>query len=124
MDVDMVNKVYLDPTGILQIWVIGDQDAETVREMGEKLYLYVHELRAASRPVLILDNLLKMGATNSDARREVARIARTLDFDRGAMVGGGSLPMRYGTNLMLTAIGKRSLRYFSTLESATNWLLA
>src|SRR5690349_1169852 len=117
----MVNKVYIDTDGLLQIWVVGDQTRETVREMGEKLEFYTRQLRDDGRPVLVLDNLLKMGETTSEARHEVARIARHLDLDRGAMVGGGSPIMRYGTNMMLQAIGRKNLRYFTSLDVARQW---
>jgi UDP-N-acetylmuramyl pentapeptide synthase len=119
----MVNKVYLDQDGLLQIWVIGDQSAESVREMGEKLAFYTRQLREQHKPVLILDNLIKMGETSSEARKEVARLTKTLDFDRAVMVGDGSLVMRYGTNLMLRAIGRSNTRYFNAMESARKWLL-
>jgi hypothetical protein len=118
------NKVYVDDEGLLHIWVIGDQTADSVREIGEKLRFYSAELRSEGRPVLVLDNLLQMGRTTSEARGEVARIARSLDMDRGAMVGGSSRTMRLGTNLMLRAIGRHNLRYFANLESAHKWLLA
>jgi acylphosphatase len=120
----MVNKVFIDPEGVLTILVIGDQTAESIREMGEKLDFYTKELRGQGRRVLVLDNLLKMGRTTSDARREVARVAKALDADRAVMVGGGSRIMRYGTNLMLKAIGRSNLRYFSRVEPARAWLLA
>jgi hypothetical protein len=120
----MYNKVYVDEEGLLQIWVIGDQTADSVREMGEKLAFYTAELRSEGQPVLLLDNLLRMGNTTSEARREVARIAGRLDMDRGAMVGGANRTMRLGTNLMLRAIGRRNLRYFASLESAHKWLMA
>lgn len=118
----MLNKVYLDQAGILQIWVIGDQDYDSVREMGEKLTYYVGMLRQKQQPVLILDNLIKMGETTSEARREVARIAKSLDFDRAVMIGDGSMAMRIGTNLMLRAIGKGNARYFSKTEKGLSWL--
>jgi hypothetical protein len=124
MEAATVNKVYIDSDGLLQIWVIGDQTAESVCEMGEKLALYARQLRDKHKPVLVIDNLIKMGNTTSEARREVARIARILDLDRGAMVGGGALPMRLGTNLMLKAIGRPNMRYFSNMESAKRWVLS
>ncbi|HEY2004066.1 MAG TPA: STAS/SEC14 domain-containing protein [Candidatus Saccharimonadia bacterium] len=120
----MVNKVFVDSGGLLQILVIGPQTRESVREMGEKLGFYVRQLRTESRPVLILDNLIQLGRTTSEARAEVARLARSLDYDRAAMVGDGSWPMRYGTNLMLRAIGRSNVRYFSNLGSAEKWLKA
>jgi UDP-N-acetylmuramyl pentapeptide synthase len=118
----MLNKVQLNPDGVIEIWVVGDQTAASVREMGEKVAFYITELRAAGRPVLVLDNLLRLGHTSSDARREVARLARALAFDRLAMAGGASPAMRYGTNLMLRAIGRTSIRYFASPDSAREWL--
>jgi UDP-N-acetylmuramyl pentapeptide synthase len=119
----MVNKVYVDSDGFLQVWVIGDQSEDSVREMGEKMAAYVTQLRSQRKRVLVLDNLIKMGKTTSEARREVGRIAKSLDFDRGAMVGDSSMFMRYSTNLMLRAIGKSNLRYFGNIDSARRWLL-
>jgi len=118
----MVNKVFVDPSGLLQIWVVGNQTGDSVREMGEKVVYYIEQLRGSHQPVLILDNLKEMGQTTSEARREVARLARSLRFDRAAMVGDGSAAMRYGTNLMLRAIGRRNIRYFASLDAAQLWL--
>lgn len=120
----MVNKVFVDPDGLLQVLVIGPQSRESVREMGEKLGFYAEQLRHDGQPVLILDDLRKMGETTTEARSEVARIAKALDYDRCAMVGDGSWPMRYGTNLMLRAIGRCHVRYFGNLETARKWLQA
>ena len=119
----MVNRVYIDSDGLIQIWVIGDQTHETVREMGEKIGYFIEQQRHLRRPVLVLDNLQKMGHTTSQARGEVARLAKTLTFDRAAMVGDGSAAMRYGTNLMMRAVGRSNVRYFSSLDSARIWLL-
>ena len=119
----MVNKVFISDRGIIEIWVIGHQTYDSVREMGEKIGRYVQEQRAAGVPVLILDNIIDLGTTTSDARREVARLAKTLTFDRAAMVGNGSRAMRFGTNLMLHAIGRSNTRYFSHLYAAEDWLL-
>ncbi len=117
-----VNKVFVNRAGLLEIYVCGDQTEATVREMGEKLGYYIRQLRETGKPVLVLDNLVAMGETTSEARRTVARLARTMDFDRCAMLGNGSAPMRYGTNLMLRAIGRANVRYFGNLESAVKWL--
>src|SRR5262245_21744088 len=100
----MLNKVYLDNEGLLTMLVIGNQTEESLRDMGENLFFYTKQLRLQNQPVRVLDNLVRMGQTTSEARREVARIAKALDCDRAAMVGDGSFPMRLGTNLMLKAI--------------------
>jgi hypothetical protein len=119
----MINKVFVNSEGFIEIWVVGDQTAADTREMGEKVTYYIEQLRTVGKPVLILDNLIKMGRTDNDVRKEVGRFGKTLDFDRAAMVGDGSLFMRYGTNLMLRAVGRPNARYFGNLESARKWLL-
>jgi hypothetical protein len=118
----VLNRVFLTKDDIIQIDVVGPQTAESVREMGEKIAAYVHDLQQAKKPILILDNLKAMGDTTPEARQEVARIARTINFDRGAMVGDANPLMRYGTNLMLRAINKSNLRYFASFDAALIWL--
>jgi len=117
-----MNKVFLNHQGVIEIEVVGDQTTASVRVMGEAIAALASQLRAQSRPVLLLDNLKRMGETTPEARSEVSRLAKTLEFDRGAMVGDGSMMMRYGTNLMLRAIGRSSLRYFSSRDAALMWL--
>lgn len=118
----MINKVFVDNEGLIRIWVVGDQTPDSVREMGEKIAFYIRQLRSDQQPVFILDDLRRIGETNSEVRREVAHLAKTLDYDRAAMVGDGSLLMRYGTNLMLKAVGHSHARYFGNEETAVKWL--
>lgn len=117
-----MNRVYRTPTHIIEIEVVGDQTAASVRAMGIEAARLAAQLRREQRPVLVLDNLKRLGHTDSAARREVARIARQLDFDRGAMLGDATPLMRLGTNLMLRAIGRPNLRYFASRDAALLWL--
>jgi UDP-N-acetylmuramyl pentapeptide synthase len=71
---------------------------------------------------MVLDDLKRMGETNSAARAEVARLAKTLDFDRCAMLGEANPMMRYGTNLMLRAIGRSNVKFFASQDAALMWL--
>ncbi len=118
----MRNQVYQNRRGYIEINVIGNQTKESVRQMGEETSVLISTIRRQSRPVMILDNLKAMGETTPEARREVARLAKTLGFDRIAMLGDSSMMMRYGTNLMLRAIGQRNIRYFSSHDGALLWL--
>jgi UDP-N-acetylmuramyl pentapeptide synthase len=118
----LVNRVFIDREGFLAICVCGEQTGESVREMGEKITAFGRQLRETGAPILIMDDLTAMGETTSEARKEVARLAKTLDFDRCAMLGNGTAVMRYGTNLMLRAIGKSNVRYFGNRSSARKWL--
>lgn len=118
-----MNQIFLNEDSIIEIIVVGNQTDLSVREMGEHIAVLIAHLQRTGRPVLILDNLKNLGQTTSPARKEVAYLARTLAFDRAAMVGDGSPMMRYGTNLMLQAIGRPNLRYFASRDAALVWLL-
>ena len=118
----MRNKVYLTQEGYIEIEVVGDQTDQSVKEMGEEISALIAKLKHKKRPVLVLDNLKAMGDTTPEARREVARLAKSLGFDRTAMLGRSGAMMRYGTNLMLRAIGRHNIRYFSSRDGALLWL--
>jgi UDP-N-acetylmuramyl pentapeptide synthase len=118
----MSNKVSLNDAGFIEIQVVGDQTAESVAAMGRQIIVLATQLRADGRPVLIYDDLTRLGMTTSEARREVGRLARTLDYDRLVMVGSSGTVMRHGTNLMLRAIGRPDARYFASRDAAYIWL--
>jgi hypothetical protein len=118
----MENKVFINALGLLEINVRGDQTRESVQAMGQSIQELINQLQATNRPVLLLDDLKKMGETDSAARSEVARLAKTLDFDRCAMLGDSNPMTRYGTNLMLRAIGKSNVKFFASRDAALMWL--
>ena len=116
------NRVHINALGLLEINVIGDQTEESVRAMGMAIDRCITKLHASNQPVLVLDDLKQMGKTDSAARAEVARLAKTLNFDRCAMMGDSSPMMRYGTNLMLLAIGRSNVKFFASRDAALMWL--
>ncbi|HEX7260172.1 MAG TPA: STAS/SEC14 domain-containing protein [Candidatus Saccharimonadia bacterium] len=116
-----LNRVYLK-NHILRVDVIGDQTQETVEDMGRQLTDHIVQLRKAGQKVLLLDNVQKIGRTDMQAVRAVAILGRILDYDRAAMVGDGSAPMRTGINLLLRTIRRSSIQYFSNLKDAETWL--
>lgn len=118
----MLNKVFINSRSAVEIRVVGYQNENSVREMGERIAACIVRLQKQKLPVLILDDLREMGPTTSEARRMVDHLSRTLQFDRAVMVGDGSGIMKHGTNLMLRAIGKKNLRYFNSLKEAKDWL--
>ena len=116
------NRVYLNSDGIIEIEVIGDQNAASVELMGRQADTLITQLKAVGKPCILLDNLLQVGKVGPEARRSVVEIAKRLDFDRAAMLGQGGL-MRFGANLMLRATGKSyNLRYFDDRDEAIKWL--
>ena len=118
----MKNRVFIAKNGVIQIDVVGDQTPESVRAIGREVMALVTALRIQNRRVLILDNLKELGKTDSATRHEVAVLANQLYYDRAVMVGDSNPVMRYGTNLMLKAIGRSNLRYFASFDAAWLWL--
>lgn len=117
------NQVVLDQHGIIVINVVGDQTSDTVRQMGTQIAKLIDSRRKQNSPVLILDDLSQMGQTDTAARKQVAELARRLNFDRAAMLGNGSPMMRYGTTFMIRAFGQvDKVRYFDDRAKALEWL--
>lgn len=118
-----MNSVTLDSQGIIVIQVVGDQDEQSVEQMGHEINALITEQRKIGKPCLILDDLLQMGAVGPKARKKVVALAKELDYDRAVMVGKGGL-MRFGTNLMLRATGRSSrVKYMENSAEARRWLL-
>ena len=115
------NAVYMQDN-LLWIDVVGNQTGETVRGMGLLIEAEIAKLRAAGKPVLILDNLAGIGETPVDAVKAVAILARVLDYDRAALLDQKTALMRATTNLLLKSIGRADARYFSEIEAAKAWL--
>ncbi|MBW4061954.1 hypothetical protein HJC99_05280 [Candidatus Saccharibacteria bacterium] len=115
------NAVYMRED-LLWIEVVGDQNGETIRAMGELIDAQITILRRAHKPVLVLDDLTRIGNANTDALKGVAILARMLDYDLAAMLDKKSALMRGGTNLLLTSIGRADARYFSDRDKAMNCL--
>jgi UDP-N-acetylmuramyl pentapeptide synthase len=118
----MGNRVYINHDRLIEIEVVGDQTPAAIRLMGEEIRRLTTRLRAQNQPVLVLDNLKRLGVTTPECRREVAQLVRTLDYDRVAMLGNANIMMRHGTNLMLRAIGQPRARFFASRAAAYIWL--
>jgi UDP-N-acetylmuramyl pentapeptide synthase len=117
------NRVFINEQGIIEIQVVGDQTVESVQVMGDKALALAREQQTKGNSVLLLDNLLEMGTVPAEARRRVADLIKSNDYDRLAMLGRGSV-LRFGANLILQATGKGSkVKYFEDRAACTAWLL-
>lgn len=116
------NRVFLNDDGIIEILVVGQQNAASVEFMGRQADTLITQRKASGKPPLILDNLLDLGPVDGPGRKLVVELAKRMDYDRLAMLGKGGI-MRLGSNLMLRAIGQSyRAKYFDDREKATAWL--
>lgn len=117
------NKVFINDQGLLEIHVVGDQTYDTVMQMGQEMKRLIAELESQHKPVLVLDDVTRMERTNTGARQAVNHIARTFSYKKAAMVGSSAPLMRYGTMLLLQAIGMgQKIKYFDDQQAAIDWL--
>ncbi|HET9412001.1 MAG TPA: STAS/SEC14 domain-containing protein [Candidatus Saccharimonadales bacterium] len=118
----MKNQVTLK-NGIVYIMVSGDQTEQSVLAMGSEVRKLLAELKKDGKPLLVLDDITKLGNTDIAARKTVVELAKNLPYRRAAMLGDGSVLMRVGTNLLLRAMGKGdAVRYFEDRTKALQWL--
>jgi len=116
------NRVFLNKDGIIEIMVVGAQNATSIETMGREADALVTQMKAVGKPCLILDNLLQIGPVDAQGRKLVVDLAKRIDYDRAAMLGKGGV-MRLGANLMLRAVGQAyRTRYFDDRDQAIKWL--
>ncbi len=117
------DTVHLREDGIIEVDSAGDKTVFIIKGMGDAIRELAAIQRDIKRPVLILDDLRELGNVPPEARRMVVELAKTLDYDRIAMVGANGV-LRLGANLMFQASGKANkLKYFDSYEKAVEWLL-
>jgi UDP-N-acetylmuramyl pentapeptide synthase len=116
------NRVFINEQGLIEIIVDGDQTVESVQAMADEALRMSLEQRNAGKRALILDNLLHMGNVPPEARRRVVELVKSMDYEKLAMVGKGTI-LRLGTNLMLQATSKGNrVKYFEDYDKAVLWL--
>ena len=116
------NRVFINKHGMIEIKVRGDQTVSSVQAMGDEAIQLGRALRNEHKPALILDNLLEIGEVPPEARKRVADLVRSSDYDKLAMLGAGTL-IKLGANLILQATGRgKQVRYFDSRTAAIRWL--
>jgi len=117
------NQVFVTEQGIVEIQVVGDQTVASVQAMGDKALELGETQRVAGKPVILLDNLLRMGSVPAEARKLVVELIKSNEYDKLAMLGADPV-LRFGANLMLQATGKgKRVKYFEDREACVAWLL-
>lgn len=117
------NKVFLNLDDIVEITVVGSQTQESVTAMGDAARTYLQDLSSRGQPCLVLDDITQLGRTDIQARQAVSQLARTLPYKKAAILGTANVLMRYGTMLLLQAIGMgNKIKYFDTRDAAVAWL--
>lgn len=118
------NRVFLNDKGIVEIHVVGDQTPSSVQAMADEAMQLCAQQRSKHKPALVLDNLLQIGTVPAEARRLVAQLVRSTDYDRFAMLGSGAV-LKLGANLILRATGRGAyVSYFDDEQKAIAWLQA
>ena len=117
------NRVFINDQDIIEIQVVGDQTVESVQAMGDGALELAAQQRTAGKPVLLLDNLLAMGAVPTAARKLVVDLVKSNDYDKLAMLGSDKV-LRIGANLLIQATGRASrVKYFEDRTACETWLL-
>lgn len=119
----MRNKVFINDKQIVECHVMGDQSLESITMMGEEVQFFLKKLKSQHRPLLILDDITKLGDVPPEGRKAVIQQVKTLKYDRLVMLGNNGL-IRIGANLILRASGRSGkVRYFTNRAESVAWLL-
>jgi hypothetical protein len=120
----MSNHVFTNDQNVVECLIIGNQTVQSVQSMGKELERLISELGSQHKPALVLDDISQIGQVPPAARSQVINLAKSLPYDRLAMLGKGGV-IRLGANLLIRASGRgRKMKYFSDREQALAWLHA
>lgn len=116
------NKVFINEDDIIVAIVHGDQDAHSINMMFDSSIELCDKLRAEGKPIIVLDDLLLMGAVPPEGRRAVVEHLKNMSYDRFAFLSKDKVT-RVGANLILQATGKASkIKFFDDADEANTWL--
>jgi len=116
------NHVFINDAGIIEIVVSGDQTVESIDAIGNEAERLVRQRRKEGKPALVLDDVLLIGSVPAEARQRVVELAKSVNYQKFAMVGKGTT-IKMAANLLLQAIGKaRKVKYFDDYSQAVEWL--
>lgn len=117
----MPNRAYLQDDIIHQIYE-GDQDGPVIGDMVAQTEPLVEQLQAAHKPVLILADASKIGATSLHARQAAGRMLTGLPYQKLAVFGAHTR-IKYIAQMVILASGKsRKVKLFDTETQAKAWL--
>lgn len=118
------NNFFLNDDGIIEITTTGDRTSTSIQESAERVFALAADIRQSGRPVLILNDISRMGKLPPEGHKTFADITRAADYDRFALVGVDNVS-RLAANLIAQSIGKTDkLKYFASREEALAWLLS
>lgn len=118
----MANTIFINDAGIIECQVDGNQTLESVTVMGEEIKKLLGELKTQQRPLLILDDITKIGQVDAAGRSAVIQLVKSLEYDRLVMLGNNGL-IRLGANLIFRASGRsQKTKYFIDRAQAISWL--
>ncbi|HUB93006.1 MAG TPA: hypothetical protein VMB52_00715 [Verrucomicrobiae bacterium] len=117
------NQVFVNDRDVIEIKAVGDQTIDSVQSMADQAReLAMHQLKVGKR-VMILDDLLGLGAVAEGARDRVVDLVRAGEFDKFAMLGAGEM-LRTDADLLLQETGRGGhVKYFEDREACIDWLL-
>ncbi len=118
----MQNSVKLNSEGIVEAFVIGDQDYESFRKLADSAQPLLADLRKSGKPVLGLVDLTKKGHYTVASNRAAMEMLEKMDYDRVAMFGAEDV-LKEVTEMIILAMGKReNTKLFTSRDEAVAWL--
>jgi hypothetical protein len=118
-----LNKVTLLDNDVIYVQKIGDQTAETMIDLFDRLAKIAAKLRREQKRVLILSNASQEGTTDIPAAKVSATIGTELDYDKSATYGLSDYH-RFAREYMISLTNLEGrVANFGSRDEAMRWLL-
>lgn len=121
---DMANRHFIGEEDLIYLDLIGDQNGNTVKKIGEDIAALAQIQRAKGKQILILTSISKVGKTPLSSRTAGLETIKKMDFDKAA-IWGSSIVAQEVANFVITASGRGfKIKLCSSEQEAKDWLTA
>lgn len=118
----MANRIFLSKEGIIEVIIEGEQTYMTFENLRYDAQDMLSQLQKEGKKRLGAIDISKLTKFNPDSNRAAMEILESLNYDRVAIFGGGTV-LTEVTKAIIMAMGKGdNTKIFSDRESAIAWL--
>lgn len=116
------NHYFLDEEGVICIYYIGDQTAESIKKLNIQVNKLIQKLKSEKQKVLVLADITEMGDVSLGGRKTGIELLRKIEYDKLAVYGKRFVD-KYLVDIIVMASGMSfKIKFFLDLKEARAFL--
>lgn len=118
----LLNKVFINKKGCIEIIYRGDQSESTVKAVHKEIIQLQKSFPKIHKSFKYIVNLDELGSSDSAARKEVVAHLDELNMYRLAVIGGDHIIRSLAKLILRATLHHERMRYFDRRSEAESWL--